>query len=444
MNILTPDPTIMHLPPKPEQRTALRALRAIIRERSVMAAMQVFNNEIGDVFRLHVPGFNPIVMVGPDACRFVLVEARDELKWRIPKQPVVTLLEHGLLVEDDEVHDTLRRQLMPPLHKQMVTTYVDTMVRRTDQIISTWEAGQPVDLLVEARKMTLLALMDTLFAVDYTPEMARLWDAVQYLLRYISPGLWLVWEHMPRPGYQRARDQVDRYWYDLIVKRREEIAASPHVTRTDMLSTMIYSDLDDKIIRDQLMTMLIAGHDTATAALSWAFHLLGTHPDVMARAQAEIDALLSGAAPNAENVMRLTYLGQIIDETLRLYPPVHLGGRIAAVDLVFEGFSIPAGSRVLYSIYLTQRHRDFWPHPHAFDPERFAPGTKRDPYTYLPFGGGARTCIGLTYAQVEMRVMLARILQQFALRPAGRPIHVHMGATIEPRPGVVMIPQRRG
>lgn len=444
MNVLVPDPIITRPVPKPEQNTALRALRAIIRERSVMAGMQVFHDEIGDMFRLHVPGFSPVVMVGPEACRFVLVEARDELKWRIPKQPIVNLLDHGLLVEDGEVHDTLRRKLMPPLHKQMVTTYVETMVRRTDQITATWESGTAVDLLVEARKMTLLTLMDTLFDVDFTPEMTRLWDAVKYLTRYISPGLWLIWEDMPRLGYRRARAQVDGYWHDLIVKRRAELTAAPDETRVDMLSALIHAELDNTTIRDQLMTMLIAGHDTATAALAWTFHLLGGHPDAMGRVQSEIDTVLNGAPPTAENVMGLTYLGQIIDETLRLYPPVHLGGRTAAVDLVFDGFAIPAGTRVLYSIYLTQRHRDWWHDPHTFDPERFAPGSKRDPYIYLPFGGGARTCIGLAFAQVEMRVILARLLQQFTLSPTGRSIHVHMGATLEPRPGVIMTQHRRG
>lgn len=444
MSVFTPNSPLTRRVPKPLQKTGLRALRAMIRERSVMPAMQIFHDEVGDVFRLRVPGFDPVVMAGPEACRFVLVQARDELKWRIPKQPVVTLLDHGMLVEDGELHDTLRRKLMPSLHKQMVTTYIETMVQRTDQITATWETGQAVNLLVEMRKITQLILMDTLFDVDYTPEMARLWDAVMVLMRYISPGLWLIWEDIPRPGYQRARAQVDGYWFDLIARRRADIASAPDKPRTDMLSALILSDLDDALIRDQLMTMLIAGHDTATAGLSWAFHLLGQHPDVMARVQSEIDTVLNGAPPDGENVIRLTYLGQIIDETLRLYPPVHLGGRTAAADLVFEEYTLPAGTRILYSIYLTQRHREYWDNPHAFDPERFAPGTKHEPYTYLPFGGGARTCIGLPYAQVEMRVVLARVLQQFALCSTGRRIHVHMGATIEPRPGVVMTPHRRG
>lgn len=429
--------------PKPEPMTGLRALRAIIRDHSVLSAMQVFHAEMGDVFRMPLAGFNPVVLVGPEACRFVLVQARDELKWRIPKQPIVNLLDHGILVEDGDIHDTMRRKLNPALHKQMIATYVESMTRRTDQITAAWKPDKPIDLLVEVRKMALLILIETLFDVDYTPEMERLWNAVLYLMGYISPGLWLIWEDIPRPGYAKARAQVDRYFYDMIARRREEIAREPERQRTDMLSLLILSEIDDRMIRDQLMTMLTAGHDTATAALAWIFHLLGQHPDVLAQVQAEIDSVLNGTTPDAQNIWGLTYLGQVIDESLRLYPPAHLGGRTASTDLEFNGFPILAGTRVLYSIFLTQRHPAYWDNPGDFKPERFAPGIKPLPYTYLPFGGGARTCIGMPYAQAEMRVVLARILQCFTLRPLNRPIHMHMGATIEPRPGVFMTAQQR-
>jgi cytochrome P450 len=126
--------------------------------------------------------------------------------------------------------------------------------------------------------------------------------------------------------------------------------------------------MSDDLIRDQLMTMLIAGHDTSTAALAWALYLLGQHPEHQARARAEVDGVLGGDPPRPENWHAPVYVGQIIDETLRLYPPIHLGSRRAAVDLEFNGYHIPAGQRVLYSIYLTQRHPDYWPDPGCFDP----------------------------------------------------------------------------
>jgi cytochrome P450 len=138
------------------------------------------------------------------------------------------------------------------------------------------------------------------------------------------------------------------------------------------------------------------------------------------------------------DLSRLGYLDQVLKETLRLYPPIHLGSRIAATDLEFRSFPIPAGTRVLYSIYLTHRDEKQWHHPAAFIPERFSPelARQRHPYTFLPFGGGPRNCIGMAFAQVEVKVVLARILQKFDLEFTGHAVRLHMGATLEPRPGV--------
>jgi cytochrome P450 len=210
-----------------------------------------------------------------------------------------------------------------------------------------------------------------------------------------------------------------------------------------MLSLLIAGGMDDDLIRDQLMTMLIAGHDTSTASLAWALYLLGAHPDAQARARAEVDSVLGGQPPQPSQLGDLVYVEQVIDETLRLYPPIHLGSRVAAQELEFRGFRIPAGQRVLYSIYLTQRHPDYWPDPGRFDPDRFAPGVSHEPYTYLPFGGGPRNCLGAAFAQVETKVVLARILQRFGLQLVKDNVHPHMGATLEPAPGVTIRVRQR-
>jgi cytochrome P450 len=321
----------------------------------------------------------------------------------------------------------------------MLGGYVEAMVRHTDQITAAWTNHRPVDMLVEMRKISLLILMETLFNVDYTLEVQRLWDSVIRLMKYISPGLWLIWRDAPRPGYAHARAEMDAYWFDLIHKRRQAGA-----TGNDMLSLLIAGGMSDELIRDQLMTMLTAGHDTSTAMLSWAMVLLGNHPEIQAKAREEIRSVLGDTPPVSENIMHLPYLEQIINETLRLYPPAHLGSRIATSDLEFKGYHIPAGTRVLYSIYLTHRHPAFWDRPDDFIPERFAPENKgehpRPHYAYVPFGGGPRICIGMAFAQVEMRVVLARILQRFTLgKPAGS-IYMRMGAALEPRPGVTIQP----
>jgi cytochrome P450 len=208
---------------------------------------------------------------------------------------------------------------------------------------------------------------------------------------------------------------------------------------------LIASGMDDGLIRDQLLTMFIAGHDTSTAMLAWLLYLLGKHPAVLARVRDEVDANLKGEPPTIENTVPLRYLQCVIDETLRMYPPIHLGTRRILSDLQFQGYDLPEGKRANYSIYLTHRNPEHWPDPGVFNPDRFLPENERgrQPYTYLPFGGGPRNCIGAAFAQVEAKIVIARLIQTFDFTLDPTKVHVYMGATLEPRPGVIMTVKRR-
>jgi cytochrome P450 len=436
--------------PMPDSQTGLRALKAMLRERHPLAAMQVFHDELGDVFQIQLPGFKPVVMVGPEAARFVLLEARDDLRWRNEADPVTHLLRRGVLVVDGEEHDRLRHAMTPVLQRRRLDGYVDAMWRRTDQITSAWTNGAVVDMLVEMRKMTLLILLDVLYRVDFTPELGRLWHAILGLIRYISPGVWMIWPGVPRRGYRHALRQMDEYLYRIIRERRTRMNVGNNLRQHsaeeeahDLIALLIKAGLDDDLIRDQLLTMLIAGHDTGTALLSWTLYLLGSHPEVLHGVRDEVDAVLGSEPPGPEQLGRLEYLGRVVKESLRLYPPIHLGSRLAATDLEYQGYHIPAGKRVIYSIYLTQRHKDFWPDPHRFDPDRHTPGVRQTPYAWLGFGGGPRNCIGGGLGLMESKVVLARLLQGFDLTLVERHVHLHMGATLEPRPGVRMEVRRR-
>lgn len=426
--------------PIPAGDAAQQALQRLIQDRYVLSALEAIHEGLGDVFRLPLPGFNAIMLVGPQANRLVLVEERESLLWRAEADPVTRLLRHGVLVEDGASHDALRREMNPSLHRKMIDGYVDKMLRCTDQVVAQWEEGTIVDMLVEMRKVALLILTDTLFQEDFTPHLKPLWQSILKNIQYISPGLWLIWPGVPRPGYRRHLQQMDEYLFTLIAERRAHLGDS-----SDLLGTLIESGMSDDLIRDQLLTMFIAGHDTSTALLAWALHLLANHPDVQSRIHEEIATVLGDAAPTIQNVARLDYLDQTIKETLRLYPPIHLGSRIAATDIAFGDYLLPAGTRVLYSIYLSHRHKEYWDDPHRFDPDRFAPeaSRQRPPYLYLPFGGGARNCIGTAFAQVEARVVLARILQQWSLHATGSHVTPRMGATLEPHPGAPVRLMRR-
>jgi cytochrome P450 len=426
--------------PVPDLDAGRHAAQALLRQGHILGALEALHDTLGDVFRLPLPGFESVVLVGPEANRFVLVDAKDSLLWRAEHDPVTRLLRQGMLVEDGAFHDELREIMTPALHRSLFDGFVQAMWQDTDRVAGQWREGARLDLFTEMRRIALLIISDALFNEDFGPHIGPLWRDIARTLRYISPGPWLLWPTIPRAGYGRALRRLDAYFHDLIARRR----AQPGTT-TDLLGGLIAAGMSDSLIRDQLLTMFIAGHDTSTTLLAWCLYLLVTHPDSLARVRAEIDAVMGTQAPTYAHVRQLTYLDGVIKETLRLYPPIHLGSRIATTNLVFQDFPIPAGTRVLYSIYLTQRDKKHWPAPALFEPERFAAESAqhRSAYTFLPFGGGPRNCIGAAFAQVEAKIVLARLLQKYEFQFVGGRVRPRMRATLEPYPGVAVEVRQR-
>jgi cytochrome P450 len=420
-------------PPAPTSQNARAAWQALRTQKSLLLAMKALRDELGDVFLLSFPGFRAVVLSGPEAAHFTYVKARSALGWRTEDDPVTRLLRHGLLVEDGESHDTLRRDIMPYLHRQKVDAYLPVFIDRADQVCATWDLERPLDMLVEMRRVALLILMATLFDVEFTPDMHRLWKAILRSLKFISPGAWLVWPGIPRPEFKRSLREVDAYLYGLIAQQRGKQQPGDN-----LLARMIALGMRDALIRDQLLTLLIAGHDTSTALLTWAIYLLTAHPQAMRKAQEEVDTVLGNEAPDHERIERLVYLEQVINETLRLYPPIHVSNRRVLEDLEFNGYRIRAGERLMFSIYLTHHDKNHWPDAERFDPGRFAPGVRYLPYTFVPFGGGPRNCIGAAFAQVEAKAVLARLLQRYDFTLLQPSVRLYMGATLEPRPGVLV------
>ena len=430
-----------HPIPQANAELGLQVLQSFLYEKSPLAALRVMRDNLGDIFQVNLPGFRPVFLSGPEYSRFVLVDGRQNFLWRSEGDPVTRLLRHGLLVEDGASHDQLRASMNDILSGKRVTDHIETFWRSTDAVSQAWQNGQTVDMLEEMRKVALLIFMKSLLAVDFEPDLEKMWQPILRLLKYISPGLWIIAPNLPRPGYQKAIRTMDAYLLQLIAERR----ANP-IDSQDLLSRLVsIPDFDDNLIRDQLLTMLIAGHDTSTALLAWTLYLLGSHPDDMARVQSEADSALQNSPPTEKTPADLSFLETVIKESLRLYPPIHVGNRRAAEDIPIGDFTIPTGTRVMYSIYLTQRDPKYWPEPDRFIPERFdrSSGAKPAPFSYIPFGGGPRTCIGAAFAQVEAKIVLARLLSNFDLTLVNRNVRPYMGATLEPRPGVMMRVQRR-
>ncbi|MBV7329823.1 cytochrome P450 [Chloroflexi bacterium TSY] len=424
------------LPPQPTGKISRLAMQAWFQQGHILAALETFHRELGDVFRIPLPGFRPVVLVGPEANRFVFLTGREQLLWRAENDPVTKLLRHGVLVEDGEAHHQLRTVMAPVLHRRRLNEYIPMMVNCLDRVSATWIHNSSQNMLNEMRRATLLILIQTLFGVDFSPNLDRLWPAILRILAYISPGAWLVWPNIPRPGYRSAIQRMDDYLFQIIRARRN----CPDLG-DDLLSLLVATPgFSDGVIRDQLLTMLIAGHDTSTALLAWTLYLLGLHPKAMTRLQEEVDTMVGDQEPSDKNLRQLHYLEQVVKESLRLYPPIHLGQRLADTDFSFHNYHISAGTRVIYSIYLTHRDPNYWPDPAQFLPERFhaKTGQQQVPHTYVPFGGGARNCIGAGFGLVEAKVVLARLIQQFELTLIEKKVHPHMGATLEPHPGVIM------
>lgn len=402
------------------------ALRSLLKEGSPLGPLKVLAWHVGRFFQIPLPGFRPYVVFGPEANRKVLVTERGKLLWR-NTDPVTDLLRRGVLIVDGEEHDRYRSLMEPPLHPSRLPAYAGMMLRQTERVASTWKDGQIVDMLVESRKIALLIIMQALFSKDVGGDLPRIWTPILKAIEFISPGAWIVWRNIPRLGYKKHLRALDDYLYQIISDRRASLTNYHSPLPNDILQYLIDAGLTDDLIRDQMLTMLIAGHDTTTALLAWTFALLGQHPNIHQRLIEELDAL-----------EKSPLLDQVIKESLRLYPPIHIGNRRVAEEIEFDEDKIPAGERMFYSIYLTHRDPVIWKNPDSFCPDRFAHGRKTPPFSYVPFGGGPRACIGAAFGQAEARVVLTHLLRHYQFRFTNHSIRLHMGATLEPRPGVLM------
>ncbi len=325
------------IPSLNRSKSGPQALKAFYETRNALAALQVFQGEVGDIFQLTLPGFKPIVAAGPEAVHALLATNRQSFSWRPAGDPVARLLRQGLLVTDGELHDNLRRTMMPALHKGHLPGYVANMWGCTDQVTERWTGEGPYDMLVEMRRAALLIFMRTLFNVDFSRDVDRLWEPILRLLTFISPGMWIFIPNKPRPGYGRAIREIDEFLYEIIRRRRTGEGLSD-----DLLSLLVgVPEMDDGLIRDQCLTMLIAGHDTSTALLAWTLYVLGCNPPAMERVRAEVDMVLGKNPPEREQIDRLEYLEQVMFETLRLYPPIHSGMRFSTEDVELLGCHVP-------------------------------------------------------------------------------------------------------
>lgn len=426
--------TTFVLPPTFTQmgtRSKLLALKALTRGfRGLLPVLEIARQELGDIFQVNLPGFHSVFVAHPHGLRQVLVDERDAYLWRPHDDPVARLLRQGILVVDGEMHDRLQAILLPSNLPKHFVPRSQNIWQKVDCIIDTWKPGRTYNMFVEMRKIALIIFEHVYFSYDLLPEMGIIWRPLLKALHYISPGKWIL-TGVSDPPSEIAT--LDAHLFALIRQRRSH----PH-SSDDLITHLVQALDDDHLIRDQMLTMLIAGHDTSTAHLAWTLYLLGTHPAWQERVQRQIQDELKGAPPTPADVNRLTILDQVVKESLRLYPPIHVGNRFTARDVTLMGYYIPRGTRVMLSYYLVQRHPDYWDNPWDFRPERWQPDFRPAPFSYVPFGGGPRNCIGGAFARLEVRLVLARILQRVHLQLQNNKVSTSMGASLDPYPNVNM------
>jgi len=408
---------------------------------------------LGDVVRVPLPRFEAWLLNHPDHVHEVLVAGHRSFAKGPTMQAAKLVLGEGLLTSEGERHRRQRRLIQPIFHPDRVLRAAGTVVAHAERAAGRWRAGEVLDVHAEMARLALSVAAEALFAADVEAGEAEaigraLTEQLAGFGRIFSP-LFPLTLRLPLPANRRlgeARALLDRTVERMIRERRAAGARGE-----DALSLLVAAreeglpGMTDRQVRDEAMTLLLAGHETTAVALTWTWHLLARHPEAEARLHDELDRVLGGRPPAASDLPRLAWAADVVRESMRLFPPAWAIGRRALRDHPVGPWTVPAGTVVVVSPYLLHRDPRWWPEPEAFRPERWAgEDPSRPRLAYLPFGAGPRMCVGEPFAWVEATLVLAAIARRWRLRPApGRPVAVRPAVTLRPHGGVWMVAEPR-
>jgi cytochrome P450 len=415
--------------------------------RDPLAVLLPAYQEHGPIFAIRIFHAIHVFMLGPEANRFMLVTDREKFRWRDGSLgDLIPLIGDGLLTTDGEYHDSAREIMVPVFHRERIAAAASVMSDEAERALAGWRTGDRIDLYDWSRHVAMRVAMRALFGLD--PDRGRVDLAAtferglsfyerEYFLQVVrGPG-------SPFARLRRVRRTLDQIILGEIARRRRAGEAGE-----DILGLLIEAEdgegmrFTDEQVRDQVLTLLFAGHDTTTSTVSFLFYELARHPDWAERLAAERDSVVGEGTPDAAQLFgQLPQLGMAVDETLRLYPPAWIGPRRAAEDFEFGGYPVPAGLPVNYSSWASHRLPDVFADPHSFRPERFSPEerAKLPKGAYVPFGGGPRICIGMRFGELEIRAIAAAILGSFRLdlEPNWQ-MRIRQMPTLSPRGGLPM------
>ncbi len=381
-----------------------------------------------------------VLLHEPADIREVLIDKASSFGKERTQKRMRIVLGEGMITSDGEQHKRGRRIAAPAFHRRRIERYAGQIVDISATLCSEWKLGQQLDIAAEMMRLALQVTARTLFDTEVTPEIHVINEQVNiimdlYNLLVALPRAELLLD-APVPPMRRfrlAKARLDEVVDAMIQKRREEAGSAALEQRGDLLSMLLAArddqadgdggTLSSEELRDQVLTLFLAGYETVANALAWTWLLLGQNPDAEARLHAELDSVLTGRLPTLEDMPRLEYTAMVLSESLRLYPPAWAMGREVLEDVSIGPYRLRKGTMVFFSQYIVHRDPRWFSDPEAFRPERFTTEAKatRPRFAYFPFGGGGRQCIGESFAWMETMLALATIAQRWRLQTRIRP-----------------------
>jgi cytochrome P450 len=382
-------------------------------------------------------GWQHIVFINhPDFIREILVNHPQEMIKERTQRRMKILLGEGLITSEGAFHMRQRRIAAPAFHRQRIAAYADVMTERAALRRESWHAGQTIDIGAEMMQLALEVVARTLFNTDVTSDVLAINQEVNVIMDLynylISLPLAEAYLYAPLPGltrFRRARARLNAVVHRIIADHRSRARAGNTADSGDLLSMLMASrdeesgasettGMTDEQLRDEIITIFLAGYETVANALTWTWLLLAQNPEAEARFHAELNRVLNGSTATMDDLPQLRYTEMVFAESMRIYPPAWAMGRQSTAPVALGPYRFPAGTYFFFSQYVMQRDPEYFPDPLRFDPERFTPEAKaaRPRFAYFPFGGGGRQCIGESFAWMEGVLLLATIAQKWRLR----------------------------
>jgi cytochrome P450 len=404
----------------------------------------------GDVVPYTVAGETFYLVYHPEDIERVLsTEHRKFPKGDFQREQLEFVLGEGLLTSEGDRWKEQRKRIQPAFTPEKIQSYTEVMTEYAAQGANRWTAGETVAIDDEMRRVTVQVLARSLFGTDISDHVDTIAAGMEGIGALSEGSLLaaLIPEWVPTPWNRRAKrgvEMIDGVIDDLVAQRRGDAAG-----RDDLLSTLLVAhqegEVDRDELRDQLVTFLLAGHETTSLALTYTWYLLAENPDARERVYAEVDEVVDGERPTMADLPALEYTERAIDEAMRLYPPVYRQLRAVGEDVDIRGFELEAGSRVTMPQWVVHRDPRWWDDPNEYRPARWTGEQDRPEYAYFPFGGGPRRCIGMRFARMEAQLILATIATEYELDLAGDGgrLDLQPGVTAQPADPVEMVPRAR-